>query len=171
MRSCYRLILVLAVVVGLPILVTGCESEEIEAARLDAETKWAAAHEARAAIPTLGRIEEAQHAVTLAQQKWQQAANTHAAARTAAEAAADRAEAEARRLNRPNPWIEVYDNDPDRIAAKKRSELLFDEWKLTEQELKAAERERELAIALAQQLTAVAEEATDFLEAGKRAQR
>lgn len=138
----YRLLLVPVVAAGLAILTTGCESEAIKAARLDAEAKWAAALEARAAIPTEDRLTNARRVVALATEKQR------------------------------TLWLAVVQevgvmrlNDvPEYVAA---AEAL----RLAQQELRAAEREREQAIELAEQLTAAAEEATAFLEAGKRAQR
>lgn len=138
----YRLLLVPVVAADLAILTTGCESEEIRAARLDAEAKWAAALEARAAIPTEDRVENARHAMALAEEKSRAA------------------------------WLATVQEvgvfgltqNPDYVAAVEAK-------RLAEQELRAAEREREEAIELAEQLTAAAEDATAFLEAGKRAQR
>ena len=187
MRSrCCRLLLVPVVAAGLAILVTGCESEEIKAARLDAEAKWAAALEARAAVPTEERIENARHAVAVAQHKtdaigalvgqtwqaiWDEAKDEAEAAGSAAtrslfpdrhyEAAYEEVMAAAfQRAGVGRKWQE----DPGLVAAQ---EVL----RRAQQELRAAERKREAAIELAEQLTAVAEEATAFLEAGKRAQR
>lgn len=138
----YRLLLVPAVAAGLAILTAGCESEEIRAARLDAEAKWAAALEARAAIPTEERLENARHAMALADKKNRAA------------------------------WFATVEtvgvfglaNNPEYVATQ---EAL----RLAQQELRAAQRERDEAIELAEQLTVAAEEATAFLEAGKRAQR
>ena len=164
MSQHYRLTLALAVAFGLAVLGPGCESEEIKAARLDAEAKWAAALEARAAIPTEDRIENAKIAADLARKK-------HRAARTAAHEAIDAAARAA-----GEPWY-FLGPGPVRAAAQEKAysdpEYVATEeaLRLAENELSAAVREREAAVELAQALTVAAEEATAFLEAGKRAKR
>ena len=188
----YRLMLVPAAAAGLAILVTGCESEEIKAARLDAEAKWAAAHEARAAIPTEERIESAKQSVALAEENL---ATVREEAEPAARAAATAAVPEdVRRLGRQagiaqllaggerdfaftaglgalSNTVKQAEEDafekalaatPEVVAAREALRSAYEE-------LETAVTERDDAIALSDELTAAAEEATAFLEAAKRA--
>ena len=192
-----RLILVLTVATGYAILGTGCESKEIRAARLDAEAKWAAALEARAAIPTGERIESARHALALAKQEYDAALRASrasyavyeeavdealAAGNAARTAAVEAARAAGEDFNTRQTlaraafdaaYFEFLDAAKQAAGVATEAELteLGEATRLAEQELEGAESEREIAISLAQTLTAVAEEATAFLEAGRRAQR
>ena len=188
----YRLTLVPTVAAGLAIFATGCESEEIKAARLDAEAKWAAAHEARAAIPTEERIENAQQAAALAEENLRLVLQkAEPVARAAAKAAVPE---DVRRLGQQagiarllaggerdfaftaglgalsntvkqaeeDAFEKALAANPDVVAAR---EAL----RSAHEELDAAVNERDEAIALSDELTAAAEEATAFLEAAKRA--
>jgi len=189
-----RLILMLTVATGYAILGTGCESKEIRAARLDAEAKWAAALEARAAIPTGERIESARHALALAKQEYdaafrasyavyEEAVDEALAAGNAARTAAVEAARAARedfntrqtlaRAAFDAAYFEFLDAASQAAGVATEAELkeLGEATRLAEQELEDAESEREIAISLAQTLTVAAEEATAFLEAGRRAQR
>lgn len=189
-----RLILVLTVATGLAILGTGCESEEIKAARLDAEAKWAAALEARTAIPTEERIENARNALAGARQEadaaWRAMSPVYdkevgeavAAANAARSAAAAAAREAGESFSRVGSLAGAAANTAYRefldaayraagVATEPELGELKDATRLAEQELKNAKTERERAIELAQTLTLAAEEATAFLEAGRRAQR
>ena len=188
----YRLLLVPAVMAGLAILVTGCESEEIKAARLDAEAKWAAAHEARAAIPTEERIENAQRAAALAEENLGMVLEeAEPAARAAAKAAVPE---DVRRLGQQAGLAHLFaggerdfaftaglgalsntvkqaeeDAFENALAANPEVVTAREALRSAYEELEAAVSKRDAAIALSEELTAAAEEATAFLEAAKRA--
>ena len=188
----YRLLLVPAVAAGLPILVTGCESEEIRAARLDAEAKWAAAHEARAAIPTEERIENAQQAAAIAEENLRLVLEeAEPAARAAAKAAVPE---DVRRLGQQAGLAQLFaggerdfaftaglgalsntvkqaeeDAFENALAANPEVVTAREALRSAYEELEAAVSKRDAAIALSEELTAAAEEATAFLEAAKRA--
>lgn len=177
------------IVVGLAALTIACESAELKAARLDAEGKWAAAHEARAAVPTTERVELAEAALLAAQEQLQLAVDAAEPKVAAAVKAAVPQELRAmgavaglarlagaswrdrRQLGAASDMVsemearareETLASDPDVASAR-------DAVAAAEHELLEAQNEYGQAVALAEETTAAAEAATAFYEAAKAA--
>lgn len=175
--------------VGLAALTIGCESAELKAARLDAEEKWAAAHEARAAVPTTERVELAETALLAAQEQLQlavEAAEPKVAAAVKAavpdELRAMGAVAGLARLAgaswRDRRQLGAASDMVAQMEANAREETLANDPEVTsardavtaaEAELLAAREEYTQAVTLAEETTAAAEAATAFYEAAKAA--
>ena len=177
------------IVIGLAATTIGCESAELKAARLDAEEKWTAAHEARAAVPTTERVELAEAALLAAQEQLQLAVEVAEPRVVAAVKAAVPDELRAMgavaglaRLAgaswRDRRQLGAASDLVAQMEANAREETLANDPEVTsarnavaaaEAEVLAAREEYTQAVTLAEETAAAAEAATAFYEAAKAA--
>lgn len=175
--------------VSLAAITLGCESAELKAARLDAEAKWAVAHEARAAVPTTERVELTEAALLAAQEELQLAVETAEPKVAAAVKAAVPQELRAMGAIaglaqlagaswRDRRQLGAASDMVAQMEANAREETLANDAGVTsareavavaERELLEAQEEYAQAARFAEEATAAAEAATAFYQAARAA--